>query len=359
MSGTAFSIEANKYTTETSSPEINRNTVEQSTATETNYEEIISSQAREAVQTNSAELAAKNQENLENLSKEVKDKGRDVPTFFDINSPKDTREIDFRSTSPKEYGKAKEEAKPEESGKAKEETKPEESSKAKEEAKPEESGKAKEEASPEESGKAKEEAKPEESGKAKEETKPEESSKAKEESKPEESGKAKEEASPENGKQTENIDDGNETPKGLSEEEKARIKEETDWPDEVINEISSWEEYEIYKSEGLKAYEINGKWYLLNPNIDLDYVTADGRTNRQRLADGDAPIDKRTGQKFELHHVGQNPNGVLAELPMGKHRLAPNNLILHPLREDSDVDHGPEWDKTRKQHWENRQNIQA
>ena len=335
MSGTAFSIEANKYTTETSSPEINRNTVEQSTATETNYEEIISSQAREAVQTNSAELAAKNQENLENLSKEVKDKGRDVPTFFDINSPKDTREIDFRSTSPKEYGKAKEEAKPEESGKAKEETKPEESSKAKEEAKPEESGKAKEE------------------------TKPEESSKAKEESKPEESGKAKEEASPENGKQTENIDDGNETPKGLSEEEKARIKEETDWPDEVINEISSWEEYEIYKSEGLKAYEINGKWYLLNPNIDLDYVTADGRTNRQRLADGDAPIDKRTGQKFELHHVGQNPNGVLAELPMGKHRLAPNNLILHPLREDSDVDHGPEWDKTRKQHWENRQNIQA
>ena len=299
MSGTAFSIEANKYTTETSSPEINRNTVEQSTATETNYEEIISSQAREAVQTNSAELAAKNQENLENLSKEVKDKGRDVPTFFDINSPKDTREIDFRSTSPKEYGKAKEEAKPEES------------------------------------------------------------SKAKEESKPEESGKAKEEASPENGKQTENIDDGNETPKGLSEEEKARIKEETDWPDEVINEISSWEEYEIYKSEGLKAYEINGKWYLLNPNIDLDYVTADGRTNRQRLADGDAPIDKRTGQKYELHHVGQNPNGVLAELPMGKHRLAPNNLILHPLREDSDVDHGPEWDKTRKQHWENRQNIQA
>ena len=98
---------------------------------------------------------------------------------------------------------------------------------------------------------------------------------------------------------------------------------------------------------------------LLNPNIDLDYVTADGRTNRQRLADGDAPIDKRTGQKYELHHVGQNPNGVLAELPMGKHRLAPNNLILHPLREDSDVDHGPEWDKTRKQHWENRQNIQA
>lgn len=311
MSGTAFSIEANKYTTETSSPEINRNTVEQSTATETNYEEIISSQAREAVQTNSAELAAKNQENLENLSKEVKDRGRDVPTFFDINSPKDTREIDFRSTSPKEYGKAKEEAKPEESGKGKEKTKPEESSKAKAE------------------------------------------------SKPEESGKAKEEASPENGKQTENIDDGNETPKGLSEEEKARIKEETDWPDEVINEISSWEEYEIYKSEGLKAYEINGKWYLLNPNIDLDYVTADGRTNRQRLADGDAPIDKRTGQKYELHHVGQNPNGVLAELPMGKHRLAPNNLILHPLREDSDVDHGPEWDKTRKQHWENRQNIQA
>ena len=98
---------------------------------------------------------------------------------------------------------------------------------------------------------------------------------------------------------------------------------------------------------------------MLNPNIDLDYVTADGRTNRERLADGDAPIDKKTGQKYELHHVGQNPNGVLAELPMGKHRQPPNNLILHTVRNDSDVDHGAEWDKTREQHWKNRQNIQA
>ena len=33
--------------------------------------------------------------------------------------------------------------------------------------------------------------------------------------------------------------------------------------------------------------------------------------------------------------------------------------IQFTVRNDSDVDHGAEWDKTREQHWKNRQNIQA
>ena len=84
MSGTAFPIEAGKYTTETASAEINRNSFEQRTVTETKYEEIVSSQAREAAQINPAELTNRNQENLGNLSKEVSTTGQEVPSFFGL-----------------------------------------------------------------------------------------------------------------------------------------------------------------------------------------------------------------------------------------------------------------------------------
>jgi len=47
-----------------------------------------------------------------------------------------------------------------------------------------------------------------------------------------------------------------ETRKELSDEEKQMIKEETGWSDEIIDAISSMEEYEIYKKADLEEKEI-------------------------------------------------------------------------------------------------------
>ena len=58
----------------------------------------------------------------------------------------------------------------------------------------------------------------------------------------------------------EGTNDSNEAVKdGLSDEEKAKIKEETGWSDEIIDAIGSWKEYEIYKNAGLVEAEIGGK----------------------------------------------------------------------------------------------------
>ena len=74
---------------------------------------------------------------------------------------------------------------------------------------------------------------------------------------------------------TENSDSGtqegtneNGEKKGLSEEEKAKIKELTGWSDEILDAIGSMEEAEIYMKAGLKEVEINGKKCLIREDID-------------------------------------------------------------------------------------------
>ena len=73
-----------------------------------------------------------------------------------------------------------------------------------------------------------------------------------------------------------------ETRKELSDEEKQRIKEETGWSDEIIDAISSMEEYEIYKKADLEEKEINGKKCLVRKDIDLEQKDSIGRRKGAR-----------------------------------------------------------------------------
>ena len=93
---------------------------------------------------------------------------------------------------------------------------------------------------------------------------------------------------------------------GLSDAEKQQIKEETGWSDEIINHIDSMEQYEIYKKAGLHEEVVNGRPCLVK-DIDWDYVDPKtGKTNRELAAEGRSPIDSKTGEKIELHHMGQD-----------------------------------------------------
>lgn len=51
---------------------------------------------------------------------------------------------------------------------------------------------------------------------------------------------------------------------GLTDEEKAKIKEETGWSDEIIDNIANMKQYEVLKNAGLKEVEINGRKCLLH-----------------------------------------------------------------------------------------------
>ena len=96
--------------------------------------------------------------------------------------------------------------------------------------------------------------------------------------------------------ETENIAETDEAKSEvLTDEEKAKIKEEMGWVDEIIDNIQNIKQYEILKNAGLKEAEINGRKCLIKENIDLDYTDEDGISNRDRIARGLAPLDSKTG----------------------------------------------------------------
>lgn len=139
---------------------------------------------------------------------------------------------------------------------------------------------------------------------------------------------------------------------GLTEEEKSVISEETGWSDEIIDAITSMEEYEIYKTAGLQEAEIGGRKCLIRPDIDMDQKDSMGRTNKQRMEEGLAPLTK-DGKVVELHHIGQKPDSPLAELTMEEHRGRGNDTILHDKTKDSEIDRN-KFNGEKEEYWKNR-----
>ena len=146
-------------------------------------------------------------------------------------------------------------------------------------------------------------------------------------------------------------DDNNEQ-KGLTQEQKDKIKEKTGWSDEIIDAIGSMEEYQIYKDAGLIEAEIDGRKCLINPNIDMNQTDDFGRTNKERVEQGLAPLDKN-GNPIELHHIGQKNDSPLAELTQEQHRSKENYSILHDTKKDSEIDRKA-FDNERENHWKSR-----
>lgn len=148
---------------------------------------------------------------------------------------------------------------------------------------------------------------------------------------------------------------------GLTDEEKAKIKEETGWSDEIIENIKNMKQYEILKNAGLKEVEINRRKCLIKEGIDLDYKDAFGKTNRERIAEGKPPIDSKTGKPIELHHLGQKADSPLVELTIEEHRTGEfengkkNQSLWHDNSIETEVHgEGNEWDKEREAHWKAR-----
>lgn len=148
---------------------------------------------------------------------------------------------------------------------------------------------------------------------------------------------------------------------GLTEEQKAEIKEETGWSDEIIDNIENMDQYEILKNAGLKEVEINGRKCLIKENIDLDYIDEDGISNRKRMERGLAPLDSKTGNPIELHHLGQKVDSPLVELTEEEHRTGEyqdgkkNQSLWHDNTKATEVHgEGNEWSKERGDHWKER-----
>lgn len=96
---------------------------------------------------------------------------------------------------------------------------------------------------------------------------------------------------------------------------RAEINEKSEYSDEVNEKISSVEELEVYQKANLKEEKIDGRTCLVRDDIDMDYVDPKtGKTNKELMKMGRAPYDAKTGEKIELHHIGQDYDSPLAEL---------------------------------------------
>lgn len=138
----------------------------------------------------------------------------------------------------------------------------------------------------------------------------------------------------------------------LTEEEREKIYELTEWSDDILDSIGSVEEAEIYIDAGLEETEINGKNCLIFEDIDPNQEDEDGISNRERMQRGRPPLNKN-GEEIELHHIGQKQTSPLAELTMEEHRGAGNDTILHDKTKETEIDRN-EFGKERRDHWKNR-----
>lgn len=139
------------------------------------------------------------------------------------------------------------------------------------------------------------------------------------------------------------------TRNGLTMDEAATIQKNAKYPLEIIRRFKSMDEYSIYKEAGLEAKLVNGKSALVRP-IDPTIRDGNGLTNLERMKRGLAALDAE-GNPYELHHVAQEKDGILAILTRAEHRGEGSFSRLHDLMRGSEVDHDSKWTKEREGFW--------
>lgn len=137
---------------------------------------------------------------------------------------------------------------------------------------------------------------------------------------------------------------------GLTMNEAATIQRESKIPLSLIREFQSMEQYEIIRDSGMFGGVVDGSPALLR-NIDLNFIDEQGRTNLVRMQQGLAALDPETGLAYELHHMGQTNDAVMAILTQAEHRGVGNHAIWHDLISESVVDHGTAWAAQRAAFW--------
>lgn len=139
---------------------------------------------------------------------------------------------------------------------------------------------------------------------------------------------------PENEEQSTQEDEDSEA-KGDTDEVRVEIEEKSDYSSEVNDHISSVDELEVYQKAGLKEETVDGRTCLVREDLDYDYVDPkSGLTNKQLMEKGRAPYDAKTGERIELHHIGQDPDAPLAELTEDSEH-GEYTSVLHKSEEES------------------------
>lgn len=137
---------------------------------------------------------------------------------------------------------------------------------------------------------------------------------------------------------------------GLTMNEAAIIQQESHYSLDMVKNFHSMEEYQVYFNQAKLQQVRLGDQVVLGRMIDLDYIDDAGHTNAERIINNLSPLDP-DGMPYELHHIGQKNDAPLAILTRGEHRQGDNNSIIHFIRQESEVEHGVDWQNTVHELW--------
>ncbi len=147
-------------------------------------------------------------------------------------------------------------------------------------------------------------------------------------------------------------------PLNISVQDAAAIQMKTHLPPDVISQLHSMEEFEVFQNANLYAKMVNGKIALVRDDIDLyNIVDEMGRNNLERMARGLSPIgidDAGNIFKYELHHIGQESDATLAILTASEH----DNAVLHGFKAISEINR-TEFATVRRNFWKTMANMLA
>lgn len=137
---------------------------------------------------------------------------------------------------------------------------------------------------------------------------------------------------------------------GLTMNEAALIQKESKWPVEIIKNIHSKAEYDIYKQADLVPVKLENGELAFVRQIDWNYVDEFGRTNAERVLKYNiAPADEN-GVSYDLHHIGQKADSPLAILKYPEHHGKGNFKVLHYADEGKNVSDAV-WEAQKDEFW--------
>lgn len=149
--------------------------------------------------------------------------------------------------------------------------------------------------------------------------------------------------------------------------EKTQLKLRTGWSTQILDNIGTMAEAEIYIRAHLREAVVGGRPALVRTDIDWSAFNCRAEWLKQKLADyqkwkdynnadligeGYPPRDSN-GDPYELHHIGQHQNSPFAELTWAEHMGDGNNTILHQAGKESEIDRHL-FDQEKSQYWQDR-----
>ena len=136
----------------------------------------------------------------------------------------------------------------------------------------------------------------------------------------------------------------------LRRSDKQELISETGWSKNIVDNMRWKEEASVYKDSNLVEKDVNGRPCFQRTDIDYNAKDDFGKTNKERMLDGKAPL--ADGKPVELHHIGQRQDSPLAELTFNEHKS--NFISLHEVPPQlSQIDRG-EFRKEKAEYWRMR-----